>query len=129
MEEFQNDNKIFQLIIYTTLCKYNSSQQHGNPRQGGQGQAPGKINITVQCTLDTGELEFQQSVDPTIPFKELVSFLQQTVFAQQMESNYEKTIDYTVGRQMITASEIRTLENLGVKDGDTIKMKLKLKGG
>ena len=30
---------------------------------------------------------------------------------------------------MITASEIRTLENLGVKDGDTIKMKLKLKGG
>ena len=30
---------------------------------------------------------------------------------------------------MITGSEARTLSELGVKDGETIKMKLKLKGG
>ncbi|KAM3139613.1 hypothetical protein pb186bvf_008258 [Paramecium bursaria] len=95
--------------------------------KGGQVQASGKIIITVMCTLDSGELEFQQSCDPNLPFKDLAEFLSQTVFDQQMESNYENNIDYIVGRQIISASDTRTLEQLGIKDWDTIKMKLFLR--
>ncbi|KAM3139623.1 hypothetical protein pb186bvf_008268 [Paramecium bursaria] len=99
----------------------------GAQHQGASG--PGSIKIKIACLMETGQMDFDLSLDPKIPFNVNVQFILQQLFAQNIASNYNEQIEYKFQKQIISQAEKRTLIELGITTGDEIQMKLSMKGG